>query len=39
MMKIVYVKEEHISCTGENDDHPRYITHLKMEKPYVATAT
>ena len=22
-MKIVYVKEEHISCTGENDDHPK----------------
>ena len=28
-MKIVYVKEEHISCTGENDDHPKVYYTLK----------
>ena len=27
--KIVYVTEEHISCTGENDDHPKVYYTLK----------
>ena len=25
-MKVVYVKEDHISCTGENDDPKVYYT-------------
>ena len=28
-MKVVYVKEDHISCTGENDDHPKVYYTLK----------
>mgnify|MGYP003122493923 FL=1 len=27
-MKIVYVKEEQIYCSGENDDHPRVYYNL-----------
>ena len=31
-MKVVYVKEDHISCTGENDDLPKvYYTLNKGE--------
>ena len=28
-MKVVYVKEDLISCTGENDDHPKVYYSLK----------